>query len=229
MKVPWLPKSDIDALAATVIDSCRRTFGRRIRPPIPVEAMIEQHFDLQLGYVDFKETYGMDGILGAMLVNRRTILASDRLLESRCEGRLNFTLAHEIGHWILHRHLVGAAHRFEAESGAIFCRAADGKKPVEWQADYFAACLLMPEDWMRAAYEAAFGKTPLVLNRVDSSCSGPLYREPCVRNWPYIASVVQQAGRLSNVSKHSIIIRLQELGMVINETACPLAWDPISV
>lgn len=224
MKVPWLPKDEIQALAASVIDDYSARFHCRITPPVPVEAIIEQHFDLKLGFIDFERDTRLQGVLGAVYVDQRLICVHRCLVESPWEGRLNFTLAHELGHWLLHRHLVKGANRCGEPSDAILCRAAEARKPIEWQADYFAACLLMPADWMQAAYETAIGPAPLVLNRVDSCCSGPLYREPCVQNWPFIAAAVQKAGRLSNVSKQSIIIRLQELGMIINATAAPLTW-----
>jgi hypothetical protein len=48
--------------------------------------------------------------------------------------------------------------------------------------------------------------------------------DPCARNWPRIAAAVNQAGGFTNVSKQAMIIRLQDLGLVINETRSPLAW-----
>ncbi len=58
------------------------------------------------------------------------------------ENRRRYTIAHELGHYILHRHL---KDRFEDE---IFFR---GGKPLneEYQANEFANCILMPEQKFR--------------------------------------------------------------------------------
>ncbi len=57
-------------------------------------------------------------------------------------NRRRYTIAHELGHYILHKHL---KDRFEDE---IFFR---GGKPSneEYQANEFASCILMPEQQFR--------------------------------------------------------------------------------
>lgn len=62
-------------------------------------------------------------------------------------GRARFTVAHEFGHYLLHRHLAGA--------DGITCSADDiargqaGGRNIEREADDFAASLLMPLDDFR--------------------------------------------------------------------------------
>ncbi len=62
------------------------------------------------------------------------------------KGRINFTLAHEFGHYLLHRHL---------EPQGIECGQQDvvrwdsGYRQIEHQANVFAANLLMPLDDFR--------------------------------------------------------------------------------
>lgn len=60
--------------------------------------------------------------------------------------RDNFTIAHEIGHFLLHCDV-------EQNPGepAKFNRGGGGTDPMEWEANWFAAELLMPEDAFRAA------------------------------------------------------------------------------
>ena len=57
------------------------------------------------------------------------------------EGRYNFTVAHEIGHHVLHKDLYMAVY---AGQDGIMCREQTKKPLVERQADRFAAALLMP-------------------------------------------------------------------------------------
>ena len=112
----------------------------------------------------------------------------------------------------------------QSEDGFIFCRIKDAKKPIEWQADYFASCLLMPEEALRSAFCRCYGNSPLILYNVKSAYCGPVCFDPCVENWPKIAGVVREAGGFTNVSKQSMIIRLQDLGLVQNETQARLSW-----
>ena len=224
MKVPWLPKSGIEAIAADVLSGYEEMIGAPVAPPIPVEDVIERYLDLRIGFMDFKKTYGFHGVLGAIYVKDRLIYADNALLADHSEGRLNFTFAHEAGHWVLHRKFVTHAEDSRAERTEIICRKKDAKKPAEWQADFFAACLLMPEKWIKSAFEKSMGARPLLLHNEQRSLSGFLYIEPFVCNWPIIARSIQNTGGFSNVSKQAIIIRLQELGLVINETTAEIGW-----
>ncbi len=224
MKVPWLPKSGIETIATDVLAGYEEMTGAPVAPPIPVEDVIERYLDLRIGFMDFEKTYGFHGVLGAIYVKDRLIYADNALLEDHSEGRLNFTFAHEAGHWVLHRKFVTHAEDSRAERTAIICRKKDAKKPAEWQADFFAACLLMPEKWIKSAFEESIGTRPLLLHNEQRSLSGFHYIEPCVCNWPFIARAIQNTGGFSNVSKQAIIIRLQELGLVINETTAEIGW-----
>ena len=224
MKVPWLPKNGIEAIAADVLSEYEAMTGSPVAPPIPVEDVIERYLDLRIGFMDFEKTYGFQGVLGAIYVKDRLIYADNALLADHSEGRLNFTFAHEAGHWVLHRKFVTHAEHSRAERTAILCRKKDAKKPAEWQADFFAACLLMPEKWIKMAFEESIGTGPLLLHNEQRSLSGFLYIEPCVCNWPFIAQAVQKSGGFTNVSKQAIMIRLQELGLVINETTAEIGW-----
>lgn len=70
------------------------------------------------------------------------------------EGRARFTLAHEFGHYLLHRALAGGA------GGKLLCTSDDIAKGsingrnIEREANAFAAALLMPLDDFRAQLPA---------------------------------------------------------------------------
>jgi hypothetical protein len=70
-----------------------------------------------------------------------------------------------------------------------------------------------------------YGPKPLIIYNVKTSFCGPLYYEPCVENWPMIAAKIRKAGNFENVSKQAMIVRLQGLGLVINETRARMSWD----
>ena len=225
MKVPWLPKSGIQLIVDDVIAGYESKIGCVVAPPIPVEDIIERYFNLKIGFMEFEKKFGINGILGATYVKKGLICANAKLLNGYNEGRLVFTFAHEVGHWVLHRKLVIDDGDSNAERTAILCRKKDARKPIEWQADYFAACLVLPEKWVRLAFKESIGNQPLKFYNENRTLDSTVYIEPCVSNWPFIAQAVQKTGGFSNVSKHAVIIRLQELGLIINETPVKVGWE----
>jgi len=224
MKVPWLTKKSIAAAATGVISDYEAKIKHRVQRPIPVENIIERGLNLRLAFADLRKRLQLDDVLGATYVKKEMICVDRSLAENQNEGRLCFTFAHETGHWVLHRRLVDQACRTGSGSGLIFCRIKDAKKPIEWQADYFASCMLLPEETVRDAFCKCFGSGPLILYNVKSAYSGPVCFDPCVETWPKIADAVKETGSFSNVSRQAMIIRLQDLGLVINETRAKLSW-----
>jgi len=90
------------------------------------------------------------------------------------EGRYRFTLAHEGGgHWRLHRGLARPDRDQEAlfadvPKPTVICRSSQAKERVEWQADFYASCLLMPRKLVMRAWRERFGNDhPRVLRRKD--------------------------------------------------------------
>lgn len=75
-------------------------------------------------------------------------------------GRLRdrFTIAHELGHYVLHSRLGKVP---------IHVRRAESS-PVEWEANWFAAAFLMPEQEFRKAWEAGERRLDLAV-RFDVS------------------------------------------------------------
>jgi hypothetical protein len=224
MKVPWLRKATIAEAADELVADFQSKVGYPARPPIPVEDIIERGLELTLRYADLRRELGLDDVLGATYVQKRMICLDERLVEHTSEGRLSFTFAHEAGHWMLHRRYITDACRTSGSNSSIFCRVQDAKAPIEWQADYFASCLLMPERAVRDAFCQIYGSGPLILYNLKSAFCGPICFDPSADTWPMIAAAVKKAGGFTNVSKQAMIIRLQELGLVKNETGAKLSW-----
>lgn len=70
--------------------------------------------------------------------------------------RQRFTVAHEIGHFIYHRDLL---HQGVGDTLAYRAEGSELPNPLitrehEWQANNFAANLLVPSQWLRAAQAA---------------------------------------------------------------------------
>ena len=226
MNAPWLPKRHIAREAAGLADFYRFKTGRGLAPPMPVERIIEQGLGLTIGFDDLERLLGIRGVMGALYVEKKLILIDNSLLSDNQEGRLAFTYAHEIGHWALHRELA-ASRPLSNGLPRILCREADADRPLEWQANYFASCLLMPESELKNTFQRLYGATPLKIYNYESAYCGPLGFDPCVANWPLIAQAAIDCGRFTNVSRQAMIIRLQELGLVENLSGVQMSWESL--
>jgi hypothetical protein len=115
--VPYLSDEVIERDAAALLAEYARARGVTVRPPIPIEDIVEKH--LKVG-VEFDDTHRLFGvprsglglepdILGAMFFDDARIVIDESLDPEENpakEGRYRFTLAHEGGgHWRLHRHV----------------------------------------------------------------------------------------------------------------------------
>ena len=223
--VPWLSKDAIAKMASDVISGYESVSGEKIVPPVPVENIIEQYLNIKLGNIDFENQLGMKGVLGATYVKAKVILIDEKLTQRGKSGRASFTCAHEVGHWVLHRQYVQEAQRTGDDTEVIICREVDSRERIEWQADYFASCLLLPEKQLRKAFMNVCDSDVLYLENVRSTIkSSAVFVESCIENWPMIADAIIEAGRFENVSKQAMVIRLQDLGLLVNLTSEKLGW-----
>jgi hypothetical protein len=225
MNVPWISKEDIDRRATNLIDNFQALAKYEVKPPIPVEDIIERYLGLKLLYDDLTRVFGRD-VLGAVYVKSKAICINERLFESSSEGRLVFTIAHEVGHWVLHRQYIEAQEK-DGSRQVIVSNKRNSKDTIEWQADYFASCLLMPEKEIREAFEKVCAPEPLIIKNSMNDTNGGSGEEPFLEQWPFIAAAMCEAGGFSNVSKHAMIIRLQDLGLLVNKTKKRMDWDAI--
>jgi hypothetical protein len=245
MDVPFLSAHEIENEAALLLAEFHVSRGRILAAPVPVEEVLEAHLKLALNFDDLHTRLGipMTGaepeVFGALWVKSREVFVDQSLdptTNPQMEGRYRFTLSHEIGHWRLHRdHLVAADHAdfFEGptESGVVICRSSQAKKRVEWQADYFASCLLMPRALIARSWREVFSRSnPLVFSSwvPDSAWTKPpmgwtttteLSRVQRARFDPkavayffYRASVPM--AHVVNVSVQAMQLRLCELGLL---------------
>jgi hypothetical protein len=222
--VRWMPKEEIAFLASTLLEDYQDFARKSVVPPVPVENVIERYLGLSLEYDDLQAMLNLPDILGATWIKDRRIVIDQSLLDKKQHGRMFFTMAHEVGHWCLHRKaFIGPATR-RASTPEIVCRESGAKAPGEWQADYFAATLLMPEMPVRTAFAGTFGLKPLIIYNQKSIAPKLLFEVDLA--WEHageIARVVIQKGGFTNVSKTAMRIRLQELGLLINRTPERLA------
>ncbi len=181
-KVPYLAEEAIEKDAESLLAEFSQARSTVIAPPIPIEDIIEKHLKIGIEFNDLDALFGVarffdpgddPQILGAMFFDDKRIMINEGLDPDdnpAKEGRYRFTLAHEGGgHWRLHRRLfakdVAQTSLFQGRNDpSVICRSNQAKEPVEWQADFYASCLLMPRKLVFAAWDEMFpDRKPRVL------------------------------------------------------------------
>ena len=137
MRVRFLNVQQIESAAAELLRSFAAATGRLVEAPIPVEDILEKHLKVKLEIKDLAKFLGVPDVLGAVWFEDAIVRIDETLIDQ--EGRFCFTVAHELGHWVLHRPQAtkGGLALFgsEARSPTFVCRTAERKAPAEWQAD----------------------------------------------------------------------------------------------
>ena len=187
---PELSADHIERKAADLLADYYQGCDRQEKLPVPVEVIAEQYLGYDIDIVD-DGLFSDPDYLGGIIFDRNLIQVNAAVEAN--EGRYNFTLAHEIGHHVLHRDIYLAAR--DDQPCEILCREMGEKPLIEYQADRFAAALLMPaEAVIRVAQEHPF-------RRVTSP--GGLRAK---------AAKVIQLGGFTNVSNTAMANRLIDLG-----------------
>jgi hypothetical protein len=111
----------------------------------------EMVYDKTLMPVYFKDIESYDLIT----VDGKTIILDESLLHGHNDGRLRFTCAHEIAHWLLHRELYAGTGQAAA---LVNPKISSEENPaVERQANQLATLLLMPTVQVKKAFYAMRG------------------------------------------------------------------------
>lgn len=217
IKVPFLKPSDLDHAVAELLRRYGAWKKAPVQPPIDVDEIVEGYLGLTLEVVDLKKQLGMSDVLGATWFDEGRVRI-DQSLEDK-EGRFAFTVAHEIGHWQLHRSLyemdkvtlpLFSLGQDQKPTPAVVCRAKERKTPAEWQADQFAARLLMPAAAVRAtALGICNAKPPVWDGLADSRKTGV----PDARLRAFAGEIIAEGGFL-NVSNEAMCYRLLDLKLV---------------
>jgi hypothetical protein len=220
VKVGFLSEEEIETVALETLGSYGRRFEEVLGPPVPVEEILECDLELDFGLEDLAEAGLGEDALCAMWAAERRVRVDSSLDPTEFpakEGRYRFTVGHEVGHWQLHRHLFLANVCQDSLFGApsepsVVCRARYPRKPpIEWQADAFAAHLLMPKHMVARAWEASRG-TPDPLFMDEESLSATAGRRRFRSGTA--GAVTWELSRVFRVSPPAMKIRLGSIGLL---------------
>ena len=122
--------------------------------PVPIEEIIEFQFRIDIVPLHgLHRAFEIDGFISSDL----TTISVDAFVQESRLGRYRFTLAHEIGHVVLHRDFF---HRHTFTGIGEWKEFAQSISPrdygtIEWQAYQFAGLILVPPKALRPKYNEA--------------------------------------------------------------------------
>lgn len=179
MCVPHYRAEALETIARKVLMKIDINYLNQKPQAVPIEKLIEDIYGLKIEYKYLKE-HGDK--LGEMVyddgcsvcyntetknyelfpVKAGTILIDGRLAEDEKQyGRMRFTLAHELAHWILHQYV------YTGNTNAAMLSDDDDSDIIEWQANYLAQAILMPKGQIKRCF---FQFPPQGLSKKEKIC-----------------------------------------------------------
>ncbi|NES20254.1 MAG: ImmA/IrrE family metallo-endopeptidase [Symploca sp. SIO3E6] len=144
----YIPKEEIERRAVDVFQRIQQQRKRPLKWPLDSTVLAES-LGLDVEWLCLPAE--KEGTIAAMILplERKILINED--IPNLHSGFGESTIAHEIGHWELHinQNAVGQIierldQGIEVAVEPFLCRAQSSQRWIEWQAQYFASCLLMP-------------------------------------------------------------------------------------
>ncbi|MCX6394605.1 MAG: ImmA/IrrE family metallo-endopeptidase [Solirubrobacterales bacterium] len=154
----------MEARAIAVLDAVPDTAWDG-RPPVPIEWIATEMFDLHIK--DHADLEGLTGVklpegksLSGLLLPDQGVILVNADEVAKWPNRRRFTIAHELGHWVMHRDNMSYLRSRSAAPAApqITTEGPPSsllRLPIaEAEANAFAAALLLPASLLRSAADA---------------------------------------------------------------------------
>jgi len=150
----FTPSGDLDPNDISLIDTPEKLLKfaeLKELDTFPLDLLgVADKFDIRIERIALEDD--LSGILYKEKESNSWVM---QINEDHHPNRQRYTIAHELGHFCLHRHL---KQRFEDK---IFFRGVEANKP-EWQANDFASAILMPEDRFREMVRSGASKVEVL-------------------------------------------------------------------
>ena len=187
----FISKIEIEASALDVWLKMEAT--HKYAPKLPIDASrVAEFLDLDIVW----DTIPNDeqGQIAARILPLEKLIEINENIPQLRGGFGESTIAHEIGHWVLHidsqeveRYTRLQQKGLNVQVKPLLCRSSQNLAGIEWQAQYFAGCLLMPQHILT---ELRQGKD--------------------LTKWQHLYQMTEQLG----VTISNLTTRLQDLGWI---------------
>jgi hypothetical protein len=196
IKAPFFKKSEIQGEVDTF---CAKYRIDQQQVPLDVELIVEADLRLELRPEAnlFKKTE-MDALLTS---NRKTIMVDlDRFTKTNLQNRFRFTIAHEIGHYVLHEAMYKDVKFGSVDDWLDFFEDFPQieYRKLEWHCDEFAGRLLIHRDLLRKKFEEARAK--LKGTEWEKVEQLPVY---------VVEAMATEIAKFFGVSEQPVLIRLE--------------------
>lgn len=151
INVPTLYAHDIKRIAS---EFCKTYNIDRTDIPVDVENIVE--FELKLELRPQKGVMKRTGVDALLLSNRKAIIVDhDRYMQDNLRNRLRFTIAHEIGHFVLHEKVYEQVAFESVEEWANFIQSISDEDYnwLEWHCHEFAGVLLVDGTLLKEKFD----------------------------------------------------------------------------
>jgi formiminotetrahydrofolate cyclodeaminase/Zn-dependent peptidase ImmA (M78 family) len=207
----------------------KKTQIRNAREVLKPKTALEKLFDYEVVYINSLPDYNLAGELveiAGIIDNKTKAVGMSKNFPRHVQ---NFTLAHELGHALLHRQSV--IHRDRPLDGTM----GNVREPIEQQADKFATYFLMPKKQVKSLFRELFSMDRFTVNEdnVFALTGNDLKTFRSKHRTPrdlsrFVASVEYLNGTpfksmadVFNVSVEAMAIRLEELGLTDKQVKQP--------
>lgn len=169
--------------------------------PVPIEPIVEFGYSTTIIPLhELQRVYGIDAFVSHHL---RTVYVDNSVMESRSPNRYRFSLAHELGHIVLHGDVFSEVefHSVAEWKELIQSMKETDRRWLEWQAHAFAGLILVPK--------------PALVERLKQSIELMGEQGLDFRKFPDIAKdyVCNWAGRFFKVSSQVVEKRIDKEGL----------------
>lgn len=228
-RLPEKPKyslKELNSMAEKVLFDSSDILGKEIHYPIPTDKLtviIERYVDDLDLYADLEKEYGDENIEGVTIFipfKKPIVKISEKLQKYKFkENRFRTTLAHELGHVIIHNPLWQREFKklqlpFDTPVQRIqICTRKtlfSKNEPnyehydwIEWQANYFASALLMPEKAFCKIYKN-FTDERRIFFQISEECSDA-------------NDLINLLSQEFQLSKEAIKVRLKQMKILVSQ------------
>lgn len=204
LPIPYLESLEVEDSALNMLSDIQYVSGS-----VPLDAICGQ-LNEKFGLIVKRNTQLRKGVLGKISFDPDIISIDDN--QASTIKRSRFTLAHELGHFYLnHGKFMSreSCYKEEVDTNNIGSIDLNDVRRMEWQANYFASCLLLPKE----QFKKEFYKQTL-LHGLSNHGHGLLYLDDQKCNIENFLKVTASLKHTFEVSRRVIKIRLQKLGLL---------------